>query len=210
MRDPDCQPDNPRSPRLREGGVVSRLFSRRTLLKSVLGAGMGLQFVAFTARAEGDPRRARPQAGDHFVFSLGDRQGQLIASQDLPLGGPPLIAYPLDPATHVVRDGSRLNKVLLVRLAQDGLAEQTRGISAEGIVCYSAICTHTGCDVSGWQGATRHFVCPCHTSTFDPKDRARVISGPAPKPLAALPLQLVDGTVTAAGPFSGRVGAMQK
>lgn len=126
------------------------------------------------------------------------------------MGGPPVIAYPMDPGTQTVRDGSRLNRVLVVRLAQEELAEQTRALAAAGIVGYSAVCTHTGCDVSGWQGETKHFVCPCHASAFDPKDRARVRGGPAPRPLAVLPLRLVDGRVTVAGSFSGRVGAEQK
>ena len=144
------------------------------------------------------------------MFSLGERQGQIITLQDLPLGGPPVIAYPLEPGTQTVRDGSRLNRVLLVHLVQEDLAEQTRAVAAEGIVGYSAICTHTGCDVTGWKAETKHFVCPCHASEFDPKDQAHIVGGPAPRPLAALPLQIADGKVTVAGPFSGRVGASQK
>lgn len=193
-----------------EKGIMSHFLSRRTVLKSALGAGLGLQFVGLAAGAMDTVRKARPQAGDFFTFSLGDRQGQLITAQDLPLGGPPLIAYPLDPSTRTVRDGSRLNRVLVVRFAQEELTEQTRAAAAEGIVGYSAVCTHTGCDVSGWKAENKCFVCPCHTSAFDPKDRARVVDGPAPRPLAMLPLRLVGGKVTAAGSFSGRVGAEQK
>jgi rieske iron-sulfur protein len=116
----------------------------------------------------------------------------------------------MEPTSQTIRDGSRLNQVLLIRLAPEELAEQTRAVAAEGIVGYSAVCTHTGCNISGWKGDTQHFVCPCHSSTFDPKDRARVTGGPASRPLAALPLRLVDGTVTVARPFSGRVGGDQK
>jgi Rieske Fe-S protein len=162
------------------------------------------------AQTQTEPKKARPQIGDLLVFALGDRQGQQITLQDVPLGGPPVTAYAKDPATQTVRDGSRLNRVLLVRLAMEGLTEQTRAAAAEGIVGYSAVCTHTGCDVVGWESTTQHLVCPCHSSAFDTKDRARVISGPAPKPLAALPLRVVDGQLTVAGPFSGRVGAEQK
>ena len=187
-------------------------ISRRNLLKSVLGAGLAFSVVEHTAYAQiqTEPKKARPQAGDFLVFALGDRQGQLIAVQDVVLGSPPITAYAKDPSTQVVRDGSRLNRVLLVRLTPEVLTEQTRAAAAEGIVGYSAVCTHTGCDVVGWETATQHLVCPCHTSAFDAKDRARVVSGPAPKPLAALPLRIVDGQLTVAGPFSGRVGAEQK
>ena len=189
---------------------TSHPLSRRTILKSMLGVGLGLQFVGSAVSATEELSKARPQAGDFLVFSLGDRQGQVITLQDLPVGGPPVIAYPLEPETQTVRDGSRLNRVLLVRFVQEELAEPTRAVAAEGTVGYSAICTHTGCDVSGWKAEVKHFVCPCHASEYDPKDQARIVGGPAPRPLAALPLHIVDGKVTVAGPFSGRVGAIQK
>jgi rieske iron-sulfur protein len=190
--------------------LSSRHLSRRNLLKSALGVGLILSLSDHLAYAQTDPQKSRPQVGDHLVFAFGDRQGQLITQQDVPLGGSPMTAYAKDPTTQVVRDGSRLNRVLLVHLPQATLTEQTRAVAAEGIVGYSAVCTHTGCDVVGWEGTTQHLVCPCHTSTFDAKDRARVVSGPAPKPLAALPLQIIDGKITVAGLFSGRVGAEQK
>src|SRR5262249_3576059 len=195
------------------GCITRRLLSRRTILKSALGIGLGLQLTSFAANAQNTDDQAKklhPQVGDWLVFARGDHQGQLITLQEMPLGGPPAIAYPMDPQTQTVRDGSRLNQVLLLSLVQESLAEQTCGVAAEGIVGYSAVCTHTGCDVSGWQDENKYFICPCHASTFDPKDRARVVSGPAPRPLAALPLRLVDGKVSVVGAFSGRVGAEQK
>jgi rieske iron-sulfur protein len=207
---PDYRSDKPQTSAVCEGCSVSYLLSRRTLLHAALALGFSLRFVGRAVGAPEDLRKARPHVGDVFVFSLGDRRGQLITPQDLPLGGPPTTAYPMEPTSQTIRDGSRLNQVLLVRLAQEELAEQTRAVAAEGIVGYSAVCTHTGCNISGWKADTRYFVCPCHASTFDPKDRARVINGPAPRPLAALPLRLVDRRVTAAGPFSGRVGGDQK
>ena len=185
-------------------------LSRRSVLKSALGVGLTLSLSDRVAYSQTDPQKSRPQVGDQLVFAFGDRQGQSITQQDVPLGGSPVTAYAKDPTTQVVRDGSRLNRVLLVHLPQETLTEQTRVVAADGIVGYSAVCTHTGCDVVGWEGTTQHFICPCHTSTFDAKDRARVVSGPAPKPLAALPLQITDGKITVAGLFSGRVGAEQK
>jgi len=189
---------------------TSRLLNRRTLLKSVLGAGVSLHFTGLATHAADDPKKMRPQVGDLLVFSFGDRQGQVITPQDIPAGGPPIIAYAMEPGTQTVRDGSRLNRVLLVHLAPADFTEATRPATADGIVGYSAVCTHTGCDVVGWQSNTRELLCPCHSSAFDPKDRARVRGGPAPRALPLLPLQLADGKLTVAGPFSGRVGADQK
>ena len=41
-----------------------------------------------------------------------------------------------------------------------------------GIVAYSGVCTHTGCDVTDWFPDVRRFKCPCHESEFDPADGA--------------------------------------
>jgi rieske iron-sulfur protein len=117
-----------------------------------------------------------------------------------------ILAYPIAPATRRVRDGSRLNQLIVVRLPPEQLTEQTRARAAEGVVAYSGVCTHTGCDVTDWYGDVLRFKCPCHESEFDPSDAARVVGGPAPLPLAALPLKLVDGMLVVAGPFEGRVG----
>ena len=193
-----------------QGCCSSRLFTRRTLLKSALGTGVGLHLIRRAAYAADDPKKMRPQVGDLLVFSLGDRQGQVITPQDIPVGGPPVIAYAMEPSTQTVRDGSRLNRVLLVHLTTADFTEATRPATADGIVGYSAVCTHTGCDVVGWQSETKELLCPCHASAFDPRDRARVLGGPAPRALPLLPLQLADGKLIVAGPFSGRVGGEQK
>jgi rieske iron-sulfur protein len=119
------------------------------------------------------------------------------------------MAYPMDPQTKTVREGSRLNQVLLIRLDTETLAEETRTRSAAGIVAYSAICTHAGCDVADWQAGTQMLLCFCHYSQFDPKDGARVVEGPAPRRLAALPLKVAEGVLMAADGFIGRVGFQQ-
>jgi rieske iron-sulfur protein len=182
---------------------------RRTVLKAALAMGLGLSWLDIAAAQESDPRKARPQEGDQFMFAAGERKGDVITPGDLPLGGPPALAYPLDPGTKVVRDGSRLNQVLLIRLDPEVFAEGTRAHSAAGIVAYSAICTHAGCEVSDWQAEKKTLMCFCHFSEFDPQDGARVVDGPAPRRLAALPLKVVNGILMAAGGFLGRVGFEQ-
>ena len=49
-------------------------------------------------------------------------------------------------------------------------------------------------------------VCSCHGSTYDPKNSATVIFGPAPRPLAGLPLKSENGLLIVAGGFTVRVG----
>lgn len=55
--------------------------------------------------------------------------------------------------------------------------------------CFSAICTHQGCPVSGVANGTIN--CPCHGSMFD-IDTGEVLAGPAPSPLPEKPI-IVSG-----------------
>ena len=124
--------------------------ARRQVLVTALAAGVAM---AVPARADDEPKPGsedRPKKGDLLVFAEGDHVGGLIKADDLPMGGPQIMAWPMDPETKVVRDGSRLNQVLLVRLQASELDEDTRARAAGGIVAYSAICAHAGCPVTAW------------------------------------------------------------
>src|SRR5262249_33819913 len=122
------------------------------------------------------------------------------------LGGPFLIAWPMDPKARLVRDGSRLNQILLLRLRPEDLTEETRERAAQGAVAYSAVCTHAACDITWWKTDTKMLRCPCHESEFDPAASGHVSGGPAPRRLPALPIEIVDGIITARAGFSSRVG----
>ena len=78
---------------------------------------------------------------------------------------------------------------------------------ADGVVAYSAICTHSGCEVDESLGGNETLYCSCHGSTFDARRAAApVISGPAPRRLPQLPLRVDGGRLVVAGPFdSARV-----
>ena len=188
----------------RETAVAPRNTPRRRVLKGCCGLALCAPVVA--RGDEADDAMAPPQVGDVLVFAYGDRAGQVIAPADVVLGAKQVLAYPMQPASRRVRDGSRLNQLIVVRVPPEKLAEETRPRDADGVVAYSGDCTHTGCDVTDWFGDSLHFKCPCHESEFDPSDGARVVGGPAPLPLAALPLKLIDGALVVAGPFEGRVG----
>jgi len=165
-----------------------------------------------SAIAEDDPpgSNLRPQKADTLVFSEGEHAGELIKPDDLKTDGPPLRAWPKDPKTGVVRKGSRLNEVLVVKLDPAELDDDTRSRAADGIVAYSIICSHTGCPVTGWvkqaSGDKMVFKCACHNSEYDPRESAKVLFGPAPRRLAALPLEISDGELAVAAAFVGKVG----
>src|SRR5690606_6646210 len=67
--------------------------------------------------------------------------------------------------------------VLLVRLIPADLKVQPgrEDWSFDGIVAYSKICTHVGCPVALYEQQTHHLLCPCHQSTFDVADGAKVV-----------------------------------
>lgn len=186
--------------------------TRRTVMLAALATGIA---ASTPAGADEDQPGSdeRPQKGDVLVFSEGEHSGETIKPQDLKPGEPPVLAWPKDPKTSVIRKGSRLNEVLVVRLDPAELDDETRARSADGLVAYSAICSHAGCPVTGWvQGAAGDkdvFKCFCHNSEYDPRQDAQVVFGPAPRRLAALPLSTADGSLTVAGTFVGKVGAQQ-
>ena len=185
--------------------------TRRTLLLAALATGTYMASPRSAAADEDQPGSdERPQKADVLVFSEGEHAGEVIKPQDLKLGGPPVQAWPRDSKTSVVRKGSRLNEVLVVRLDPAELDDETRSRAADGIVAYSAICSHAGCPVTGWlkgaAGDNDVFKCLCHNSAFDPRHSAEVVFGPALRRLAALPLTTADGSLTVAATFVGKVG----
>lgn len=188
--------------------------SRRALLVTAL-AGCACLAASRTAGADDDEPGSdeRPQKGDLLVVTEGPQSGQVIKPSDLKLGGPPVHAWPKDPKTSAVRNGSRLNEIIVIKLDPAELDDDTRAHAAEGILAYSAICSHAGCPVSEWvkgdgNGKTV-LKCPCHNSEYDPRAAAEVVFGPAPRRLAALPLAVSGDALTVAAPFVGKVGVSQ-
>jgi rieske iron-sulfur protein len=188
--------------------------TRRTVILTALATAAGVAACTPAVADEDQPGSdERPQKADVLVFAEGEHAGEVIKPQDLKLGGPPVHAWPKDPKTSVIRKGSRLNEVLVIRLDPAELDDETRAWFADGVVAYSDTCTHAGCPITGWvKGATGDkdvFKCFCHNSEFDPRQSAQVVFGPAPRRLAALPLAVTDGALTVAATFVGKVGVQQ-
>jgi rieske iron-sulfur protein len=188
--------------------------TRRALILTTLAAGACIAASKAAAAGEDQPGSdERPQKADVLVLSEGEHAGKIIEPQDLKLGGPPLRAWPKDPKTSVIRNGSRLNEILVVRLDPAELDDETRTRAADGIIAYSAICSHAGCPVTGWlkgaAGDNDVLKCFCHNSEFDPRHSAEVVFGPALRRLAALPLTTTGGSLTVAATFVGKVGGQQ-
>ena len=110
---------------------------------------------------------------------------------------------------HHMMDEKAKSVVLLIRLDPSVLkvAEGREDWSFDGIVAYSKICTHVGCPVALYEQQTHHLLCPCHQSTFDVSDGAKVVFGPAKRPLPQLPIAVDDeGYIVAQADFDQPIG----
>ncbi|OON77674.1 cytochrome bc1 complex Rieske iron-sulfur subunit [Streptomyces tsukubensis] len=98
--------------------------------------------------------------------------------------------------------------LMLVRIQPDEIKDKRElDWSHQGIVAYSKICTHVGCPISLYEQQTHHVLCPCHQSTFDLSDGARVIFGPAGHALPQLRIGVSsEGYLEALGDFDEPVG----
>jgi rieske iron-sulfur protein len=181
------------------------MIDRRAVLKAGMCLGLGVCLESRTAAGQDNGGSARPKEGD-FLIKSGDPAKRPLTPEDLPIGAMQTMAWAMDPADQTVRSGSRLNQLVLLRFDPEKLTPETRSRAAQGVVAYTSICTHTGCDVDDWLGDVQHMSCACHFSTFDPKDGGKVVDGPAPRMLPALPLKIVDGTLVVAKPFTTPVG----
>jgi len=172
-----------------------RLATRRRILRWAIRVGTGAFSLALLLPALALRSLTREvqevTAGDLLVYATGDQAGLPVDIAAIE----PVMAVQAFPEG---KSDNERNLIELVRLAE--------GLPA-GLVAYSAICTHLGCTVLPKLSEQGYIVCPCHASVFDPAADARVVSGPANRPLPALPIEVSsDGVVRAAGGFAGPVG----
>src|SRR5438094_5632427 len=107
--------------------------SRHGFLTTVSAVGLNLAIEAIPALAQ--PASERPKEGDLLV-SIESESTNALEPRDIPLGGPPLLAWPMDAADKTVRKDSRLNKILLLRLDPSRSEEHTSELqSPYDLVC---------------------------------------------------------------------------
>jgi rieske iron-sulfur protein len=173
--------------------------TRRRVIR-IAAAGLVAPFALVATRAHG-----RPAAGDRLVEDDAEGAPQPLRVADLK-PGKPLLAWPLDASAGVVRNDSRLNKIVLMRFAETDLDAESKARAAAGVLAFSAVCTHQACDVKTWVAAEKALVCFCHASKYLLLDGARVAGGPAPRALPLLPLALDGDQLVVAGPFTAPPG----
>jgi ubiquinol-cytochrome c reductase iron-sulfur subunit len=192
-------------------------FGRRTLIRnSLIGA-----LVVFPLPAVVLFRGLAPQDQDpvallkHTMWEKGTRlaldpSGSPIRASDVTLGSSfAVIPEGLQDLEHGRLEEKAKAAVILVRMKPEDLNElpERADWSYDGIVAYSKICTHVGCPVGLYEQQTHHLLCPCHQSQFDVADHAKVIFGPAKRPLPQLPIAVdAEGYLIAQSDFLEPVG----
>ena len=217
---------------LAAGGQSSQI-SRRPMIKYTLGGALGLFAIPMVLQVAGSlgpmPQNSMSQTfwnggpsgpGQDPTFKplrlMRDPENTPIKAQDVTIGSVfhvmPEGLLP-DPVTGEGGTPNLLEEkakaaVLLMRLDEDIIQSQKqRDWGYNGIVAYSKICTHVGCPVGLYEQQTHHLLCPCHQSTFDVTQDAKVIFGPAHRPLPQLQITVDDeGYLVSAAPFQEAVG----
>ena len=217
---------------LAAGGQSSQI-SRRPMIKYTLGGALGLFAIPMVLQVAGSlgpmPQNSMSQTfwnggpsgpGQDPTFKplrlMRDPENTPIKAEDVTIGSVfhvmPEGLLP-DPVTGEGGTPNLLEEkakaaVLLMRLDEDIIESQKqRDWGYNGIVAYSKICTHVGCPVGLYEQQTHHLLCPCHQSTFDVTQDAKVIFGPAHRPLPQLQITVDDeGYLVSAAPFQEAVG----
>ena len=101
--------------------------------RAALGLGICFTLAPGLAFAQADPTRERPREGDVLIATDSDKPTPLTPG-DLEVGAKQTMVWPMDAASGVVRNGSRLNKVLLLRLdyRQNSSGSSGRFVHASG------------------------------------------------------------------------------
>lgn len=151
------------------------------------------------------PARAAIMQGDCLVDDDAEGPPVPLKATDLRVGKP-VVAFPFDAKQGIVRNDTRLNKIILLKFAPGDLDAAHLARAAGGVVAYSAICTHQACDAKTWLSKEKALVCFCHSSKFLVLENGAVANGPATRSLPSIALALQGDQLVIAGAFSARPG----
>ena len=197
---------------LKEYGGSAGL-GRRSLIKRSMGVALGLVGLSplVLLRDTGPlPKKFFETnswaAGTKLLL---DPAGTPIKASDLEVGAVAQVLPELPAGIERTLENTGKDAVLLIRLRPEDFNLDAERLSwtHEGIIAFSKICTHMGCAVALYEQQTHHLLCPCHQSTFDVTRAAKVIFGPAARPLPQLAITVdADGYLVAKQPFTVPVG----
>lgn len=193
---------------LRQGFQDSGLPRRSLLLNSLLlGAGslavLPVPFVFGFARFQ-HKERVLSHTGWKAGSKLLDELGRPVKMGDLEVGGAKSV-FPDVPGGRRMADSA----ALIIRMRPEDLhtTPSRKNWVQDGHIVYSVICTHLGCPVKLYEQQKHHLFCPCHQSTFDAANGAKVLFGPAARNLPQLAISVdAEGYFVAQGDFNEPVG----
>ncbi len=194
-------------------GAEAAGLGRRSLIKRSLALSLGLVglspliLLRDLGPLPGDEQKKTSwQKGTRLVTDPGDRP---IRPEDLEVGAVAQTLPAVAPGTHRKLSDIAKDAVLLIRLRPEefNLDAERLSWTHEGIIAFSKICSHMGCAVALYEQQTKHLLCPCHQSTFGVTRAAKVIFGPAARPLPQLAITVdSEGYLVAENPFNEPVG----
>jgi len=196
-----------------KSGASASGLGRRSLIKKSLAAALGLSALSplLLLRDLGPlPKKEFEtttwKSGTYLVTDPGNRR---IKAADLEVGAVAQVLPEIEDPEHRKLSDIGKDAVLLIRLRPQefNLTEAKLAMTHDGIIAFSKICSHMGCAVALYEQQTKHLLCPCHQSTFDVTRGAKVIFGPAARPLPQLNITVDgEGYLVAREPFSEPVG----
>jgi ubiquinol-cytochrome c reductase iron-sulfur subunit len=203
-----------------DSGITKRPLLRRTLLLAAAPLGLAplvllrdlgplpekrLRHTYWAEAVE----RAKSQ-GRRGVRLVVDGTNKPLKVSDFASPGSMITVLPEGIEEHAHHPLNEIAKAvtILVNIPQDQLkpAMRERNWDVNGIVAYSKICTHVGCPAALYEQTTHRILCPCHQSTFDATDSAKVVFGPAARALPQLPLAEENGYLIATDDFPEPIG----
>ena len=207
-------------------GLEESGIGRRPLVRNTLFGALGLMGLPLIVGL----RDLGPLPGDKLLHTfwrkgtriVNDVTGMPIKPADVEIGQlvnaqPEGLVHVAEPREGVeYLEGVELqvekakSSIIMVRVEPDEItfsARSPENWQYNGIMVYSKICTHVGCPISLYEQQTHHVLCPCHQSTFDLTDGAKVLFGPAARPLPQLPITVdEEGFLVAQSDFHEPVG----
>jgi ubiquinol-cytochrome c reductase iron-sulfur subunit len=196
----------------KEGAAAAGL-GRRSLIKRTMGLSLGLIGLSpLLLLRDLGPLPAKEfdttswAKGTRLVTDPGNRP---IKPSDLEVGAVAQVLPQLRAGEERTLNNIGKDAVLLIRLRPEEfqLTPEKLAMTHEGIIAFSKICSHMGCAIALYEQQTKHLLCPCHQSTFDVPRGAKVIFGPAARPLPQLGISVdSEGYLVAQNPFSEPVG----
>jgi rieske iron-sulfur protein len=165
---------------------------------------MGASLPAFA-----EPQKDVPQVGDVFVFADGPKKGTVATVADVVQDASPITVQAKDPKG-AVRDSENCT-TLLYRVAKDKVPADMASATIDGVMAFSAVCTHQGCLMTEIHkpnalSSAFGFICPCHDAIFDPLQDGKNTGGATSATLAYFPIKSDGGTIVVADEPSVHVG----